>query len=78
MARSGDIIDTRFKIKKLATTDGNTLRENMEIEDGGLDKNLVQDYEDTFENTARGEEDYSGVHRQRGMSHVLSSLYLLN
>ncbi|CAP71744.1 uncharacterized protein PODANS_6_6960 [Podospora anserina S mat+] len=73
-----DMIDPRFKIKKLATTGGNTLRENMEIEDGDLDKNLVQDYEDPFENIARGEEDYSGVHRQRGMSHVLSSLYLLN
>lgn len=65
-----DMIDPRFKIKKLATTGGNTLRENMEIEDGDLDKNLVQDYEDPFENIARGEEDYSGVHRQRGSLRV--------
>ncbi|KAK4671571.1 hypothetical protein QC764_0096610 [Podospora pseudoanserina] len=65
-----DIIDARFKIKKLATTDGNTLRENMEIEDGDLDKNLVQDYEDPFENTARAEEDYSRVHRRRGSLRV--------
>ncbi|KAK4663256.1 LOW QUALITY PROTEIN: hypothetical protein QC763_606960 [Podospora pseudopauciseta] len=65
-----DIIDARCKIKKLATTDGNTLRENMEIEDGDLDKNLVQDYEDLFENSARAEEDYSRVHRQRGSLRV--------
>lgn len=36
-----DMIDLRFKIKKFVMIGGNMLCENMEIEDGDLDKNLV-------------------------------------
>ncbi|KAK4196597.1 hypothetical protein QBC40DRAFT_268358 [Triangularia verruculosa] len=55
-----DVYETDFSIKRLVTTDGQTLRENMELREGDVEKNLIQDYEDPFENAARGEEDYTG------------------
>ncbi|ROT36452.1 hypothetical protein SODALDRAFT_282215, partial [Sodiomyces alkalinus F11] len=55
-----ETIESEITIKRLVSTDGRTMREDLTIPEDELEERLIQDEEDPFEGAERREEDYSG------------------